>query len=100
MLVSTGLGRYLRKQLNLSLMADNTANNSTEKSICTVYFKGAKNDFTMWYEGFMSSAHLKILNNKKVLLGLINVPKESVSLEGGTPEDKLKRTYRKANNQS
>jgi hypothetical protein len=48
----------------------------------------------------MSSAHLKSPNNKKALLGLIKVPKESESLEGGTPEEKLQRTYRKANNQA
>jgi hypothetical protein len=81
-------------------MVENTANESTDKSICTVYFKGTKKDFTMWYSRFMSSAHLKSPNNKRALLGLIKVPTECESLETGAPEDKLKLTYRKANNQA
>jgi hypothetical protein len=74
-------------------MVHDRADNSTEKSIRTVYFKGTKKDFTMWYERFMSSAHLKGPNSKKALLGLINVPKETESLEGDTPEEKLQCTY-------
>jgi hypothetical protein len=66
-----------------------------------VYFKGTKKYFTMWYKRFMSSAHLRGPNNKKVLLGLIKVPKESEDLEAGMPDvTKLKSTYRKANNQA
>jgi hypothetical protein len=69
------------------MVVDNTAE-SNEKSIRTVYFKGTKKDCTMWYARFMSSAHLKSPSNKKVLLGLIEVTKESESLGARTPEDK------------
>ena len=82
------------------MVVDDTAE-SNDRSIRTVFFKGTTKDFTMWYERFLSGAHLKGPNNKKVLLGLLTVPKESENLEAGTPDiTKVKRTNRKANNQA
>jgi hypothetical protein len=67
------------------MVVDDTAE-SNDRSIRTVFFKGTTKDFTMWYERFLSGAHLKGPNNKKVLLGLLTVPKESENLEAGTPD--------------
>jgi hypothetical protein len=66
-------------------MADDSTTKHMEKSVHTVYFKGTKKDFKMWSARFMCCAHLKSPNTKKVLIGLLTVPKESEALNSSTP---------------